>query len=64
MRLSVVTENTILLTTYNHLKIVGPGKMKVGDIEEISELKHVFDEVFTPNWTTELFKIAKVPISY
>jgi hypothetical protein len=43
-------------------------KFKLGDFVRISKYKHVFSKGYTPNWTTELFKIRKVqqtnPITY
>ncbi|KAJ8911911.1 hypothetical protein NQ315_012325 [Exocentrus adspersus] len=38
--------------------ISGVQKFKVGDIVRISKNKHVFAKVYTPNWTTKLFKIT------
>ncbi|XP_071055718.1 uncharacterized protein [Onthophagus taurus] len=61
-------EKTLLDTVYNHIKIAGSGKFRVGDTVRISKYKHVFDKGYLPNWTAELFKIVKVkitdPISY
>ncbi|XP_071055712.1 uncharacterized protein [Onthophagus taurus] len=61
-------ENKLLDTVYNHIKIAGRGKFRVGDAVRISKYKHVFDKGYLPNWTAELFKIVKVnitnPISY
>jgi len=56
-------EQDILKSVYAHLKIVGSQKFKVGDIVRISKAKHVFQKGYTPNWTTELFKISKVKIT-
>lgn len=62
-------ERKILQTVYNHIKLAtGLRKFKVGDTVRISKNKHVFEKGYTPNWTTELFKIVKVrntnPITY
>lgn len=35
-------------------------KFKLGDYVRISKYKHVFSKGYTPNWTTEVFKIRKV----
>lgn len=35
-------------------------KFKLGDFVRISKYKHVFSKGYTPNWTTEVFKIRKV----
>ncbi|KAJ8914337.1 hypothetical protein NQ315_011325 [Exocentrus adspersus] len=56
-------EKLILKTVYNHIKISGVRKFKVGDIVRISKNKHVFAKGYTPNWTTELFKITAVKIT-
>lgn len=44
-------------------------KFKVGDSVRLSKYKHVFEKGYTPNWTTEVFKIKRVrsttnPITY
>lgn len=43
-------------------------KFKVGDNVRISKYKTVFEKGYTPNWTTEIFKISKVqntnPVTY
>lgn len=62
-------EHTLLQTVYNYkneipLKV----KFKVGDYVRISKHKGVFDKGYVPNWSTEIFTIAKVrytnPITY
>lgn len=35
-------------------------KSKVGDAVRLSKYKHAFEKGYTPNWTTELFKIKRV----
>ena len=57
------SEQDILKSVYNHIKIAGIRKFNVGDIVRISKAKHVFEKNYTPNWTTELFKIVKVRIT-
>nr|CAH7717032.1 unnamed protein product [Callosobruchus chinensis] len=49
--------------SYNHLKIASFGKLEINDIVRVSKSKHLFEKGYTPNWTTELFKIVKVNIS-
>jgi hypothetical protein len=63
MKPSDVTPETEI-HAFNHLKIV-PKKFKfrLGDIVRISKYKHIFEKGYTPSWTTELFKIAKVNIT-
>jgi len=56
-------EKQIFNSTYNHIKLATPHCYKVGDIVRISKNKHVFSKGYTPNWTTELFKIVKVRIT-
>lgn len=57
-------ETELLQTVYSHIKTVGlVRKFKVNDIVRISKQKTIFEKGYTPNWTTELFKIAKVKLS-
>lgn len=44
-------------------------KFKVGDYVRLSKYRTVFEKGYTPNWTTEIFKVKKVqyntnPITY
>lgn len=61
-------EQQLLSTIYNRMKIAASGKYKIGDFVRISKFKHVFEKGYTPNWTTEIFKIAQVkhtnPVTY
>lgn len=52
------------IKAYNYIKIA-PKKRKfhLGDVVRISKYKNIFDKGYTPSWTTELFKIAKVNIT-
>ncbi|XP_011706265.1 PREDICTED: uncharacterized protein LOC105461470, partial [Wasmannia auropunctata] len=52
--------NKLLTTVYNHVKIAAPARFKVGDSVRVSKFKTIFDKGYTPNWTTEVFKIIKV----
>jgi len=58
----------LLTTVYNHIKIATPAKFKVGDPVRVSKFKTIFEKGYTPNWTTEMFKIVKVqktnPVTY
>lgn len=38
-------------------------KFKVGDHVRISKYKNVFEKGYTPNWTSEIFQIAKVQLT-
>lgn len=50
-------EKNLLDTVYNNLKVCKIAKFKVGDHVRISKYKHIFEKGYTPNWTTEVFKI-------
>lgn len=39
-------------------------KFKIGEFVRISKYKHIFAKGFTPNWTTEVFKIRRVQQTY
>ena len=56
-------ETLLLRTVYNHVKVAEKGKFKVGDVVRISKYKHAFEKGYTPNWSTELFKVIKVCIT-
>lgn len=53
----------LLTTVYSNVKIAGPAKFKVGDFVRVSKYKTVFARGFTPNWSTEVFKIIKVRVT-
>lgn len=59
--------NTVYKYKWNILSKNKP-KFKVGDLVRMSKYKHIFKKGYTPNWTTEVFKIVKVyftnPITY
>ncbi|KAL6416965.1 hypothetical protein ACFW04_014759 [Cataglyphis niger] len=58
----------LLATVYNAIKIADPAKSKIGDSIRVSKYKTIFEKGYTPNWTTEVFKIVKVqrtnPVTY
>jgi len=58
----------LLNTVYSNVKIAAPARFKVGDSVRVSKFKTIFDKGYTPNWTTEVFKIIKVqatnPVTY
>ena len=58
----------LLPTVYNVVNIAARPKFKVGDSVRVSKFKTVFEKGYTPNWSTEVFKIAKVqrtnPVTY
>lgn len=74
-------EQHLLDTVYNYDRPVAVEKrkqrgkrtmttaFKVGDFVRISKFRTVFEKGYTPNWTTEIFKIRKVqhntdPVTY
>lgn len=57
------SEKKLLDGVYSHIKVAGKSKFKVGDTVRISKQKHLFEKGYTPNWTTELFKVSKVKIT-
>ena len=67
-QVSSENESLIAKNAYKYPKAFKSGKFKVGDHVRISKYKHVFDKGYTPNWTTELFKIRSVqntnPVTY
>lgn len=62
-------EEKLLHTVYaNKSMFKKKSKYKIGDLVRLSKYKHVFEKGYTPNWTTEIFKIKIVrdtdPITY
>lgn len=53
-------EKSLLDTVYNHLKVFKKPKFRVGTHVRISKYKHIFEKGYTPNWTTEIFKVKFV----
>ncbi|XP_011049235.1 PREDICTED: uncharacterized protein LOC105142983 [Acromyrmex echinatior] len=62
-----ITEK-LLAMIYNNVKSADPTKFKIGDSVHVNKYKTVFEKSYTPNWITEVFKIAKVqhtdPVTY
>ncbi|XP_070156725.1 uncharacterized protein [Polyergus mexicanus] len=58
----------LLNTVYSNIKIAAPAKFKVADPVPVSKFKTIFEKGFTPNWTTEIFRITKIqrtnPVTY
>ena len=58
----------LLNTVYNNIKIAEHGKFSKGDPVRISKYKKLFAKGYTPNWTTEVFKVFRVkntmPVTY
>lgn len=65
-------ERHLMRTVYNSDAIWSEKKkrtkFKLGDLVRMSKYKHVFSKGYTPNWTTEIFKINRIlytkPITY
>jgi len=57
-------EKQILQTSYNTLKIFVASKFRKGNQARISKYKLVFEKGYTPNYTTEIYKIRKVKNTY
>ena len=58
----------LLSSVYSEIKIAAPAKFKLGDSVRVSKFKTIFEKGYTPNWSTEVFKIVKVqqtnPVTY
>lgn len=52
----------ILKTAYSNIKVLDPKRVKfqVGDPVRISRHRHVFSKMYTPNWSNEVFTVAKI----
>ena len=60
--------NKLLNTVYSSVKTITLPRYKVGDSVHVSKFKTTFEKNYTPNWTTEVFRIIKVqktnPVTY
>lgn len=56
-------EQILLNTVYNNLKTFKNGKYKLNDFVRISKYKNVFEKGYTPNWSSEVFKVKKIFIT-
>ncbi|XP_077282309.1 uncharacterized protein LOC143908498 [Temnothorax americanus] len=58
----------LLRTVYGRAKIAAPARFRVDDPVRMSKFKTIFEKGYTPNWTTEIFRIAKIqrtnPVTY
>lgn len=50
----------LLATVYQKRKVVSRARYTIGDYVRVSKHKHVFEKGYTPNWSTEVFKIYEV----
>lgn len=62
MKPTDVTSKTKLLV-YDNLKISPKPKFTVDDVVRISKFKSQFEKGYTPQWSTELFKICKTNLT-
>ena len=57
-----------MATVYSHVKIVASARFRLDDPVRVSKFKTIFEKGYTPNWSTEVFKIVKVqktnPVTY
>lgn len=56
-------EKLLLSTVYKYEAHFQSPKFREGENVRISKYKHVFEKGYTPNWTTEIFKIDKVQLT-
>jgi hypothetical protein len=65
MQPSDVSDNSLLRTIYNRIKMVDPKKQKfkVGDWIRLSKHKHVLQKGYKQNWTDEQFKVVGVRVT-
>jgi len=56
----VTPAEKLLNTVYSDIKIAAPTRFKVGDSVRVNKYKIIFEKGFTPNRTTEVFKIVEV----
>lgn len=57
-------EKLLLETAYKNNHTLKPHgkkkKFKIGDYVRISKFKSIFEKGYTPNWSTEIFRVAKI----
>lgn len=65
---NIRNEKRIMISAYNNMGKTPKPKFRIGDSVRLSKFKHMFEKGYTPNWTTEIFKIRKVqltnPVTY
>ena len=60
---NATNERILLQKVYNNIKVFPKPKFTVGENVRISKYKHIFEKGYTPNWTTEIFKIKKIQVT-
>lgn len=53
-------EQNLLKTVYSHLKIHKISQYHLGDYVRISKYKSIFEKGYTPNFSTEIFRIRRI----
>ena len=56
-----IVAKRLLSTVYRCVKIAASTRFKIGDPVRISKFKTIFEKGYTPNWSTEIFYIVKIP---
>lgn len=68
VEVTMANEKQLLEHVYTYPKLMQKNKFKVGDFVRVSKFKTVFEKGYTPNWTTEIFKVIsinnKFPVTY
>lgn len=58
----------LLTTVFKHQVTEPRHKFNIGDHVRISKYKHIFSKSYTPNWSTEIFRVMKIqntdPVTY
>lgn len=58
-------EKFLLDTVYREKnQIVKKPKFKLGSFVRVSKYKNIFEKKYTPNWSTEIFRIIKIDLKY
>lgn len=57
-------ENRLLDSVFNRIKLFRFGKFKRGDFVRISKEKGIFSKGYLPNWSTEIFKVENIKMTY
>lgn len=63
VQVNSTNEKALLKSAYNHIKSFKKPNLRVGTYVRISKHKHQFEKGYTPNWTTEIFKIKSIRIT-
>lgn len=66
---NIYNEGELLNDVYDYpTRDMRKKRFKAGDLVRLSKYKHAFEKGYTPNWTTEIFKVKKIqhtnPITY